>query len=476
MDSHIPLVVDLDGTLIRTDLLAESGLSYIKESPYHALKLAGLLFKGKASLKRELAKEFQFDVTTLPYVPEVLTYILEQKSRGRKIILATASDAALAQKIASYLELFDQVLATQDNLNLSAHNKAKRLCDDIGEQQFDYMGNSRDDIAVWKVARKAIVVNPEPGVLSKAYQLGNVQKVIDDRPKKTIIYAKALRLHQWAKNVLLFAPLLAAHQAFDLGKLSEGALAFLLFGMCASSVYLLNDLLDIPDDRHHHSKKKRPIPAGLMPIKSAVLLAPALCISAITISSFLLPSLFTLCLAAYIVLTSLYSFFLKRILFIDVITLALLYTQRIIAGVAVFDVRMSFWLLALSTFIFLSLALVKRYTELISARDNHKLGQTKGRGYHTNDIELISSLGGSAGYISALVLALYIQDPATASLYTRPEYIWLACPVLLYWISRTWILAHRGEMNDDPVVFAMKDKVSLGCAALIGVIFTCAAL
>lgn len=469
--SSRPLVVDLDGTLIRSDLLIESGISYLKESPLKILKIPHLVSQGKAVLKRELAHDFKFDATTLPYVPEVLEFIREQKSTGREIVLATASDYALADEIANHLGLFDLVLATKDNFNLSAKNKADTLVNRYGEKEFDYMGNSMDDIDVWKVANKAIVVNPERGVLSKARELGNFEKIIDDRQSSVKVYAKAMRLHQWAKNSLIFVPLLAAHQALDLGKLSEGLFAFLLFGLCASSVYLINDILDIPDDRHHPSKKKRPIPAGLISLKQVVLFAPALCGSAFILSAIFLPPLFTLCLAAYMILTSLYSFALKRVLFIDVITLAMLYTQRIIAGVAVFEVRMSFWLLALSTFLFLSLALVKRYTELIAARNRNELGKTKGRGYHTDDIELISSLGGSAGYISALVLALYIQDPETISFYSHPEYIWLACPVLLYWISRTWILAHRGEMNDDPVVFAMKDKVSLICGVMFAIIF-----
>lgn len=469
--SSQPLIVDLDGTLIRSDLLVESGISYLKDSPAKAFRIPKLLLGGKAILKRELARGFKLDAVTLPYVPQVIEYIKEQKSAGREIVLATASDSVLANKIAAHLDLFDQVLATNKGINLSAKNKADALVSLFGEKQFDYMGNSNDDIAVWKVANKAIIVNPERGVLAKAKRLNNVDMVIDDRSNSLKVFTKALRLHQWAKNMLLFVPLLAAHQAMEIGKLSEGLLAFLLFGLCASSVYLVNDLLDIPDDRHHHTKKQRPIPSGLLSIKQAVLLAPILCGTSFALSLFLLPTLFTLCLVAYIVLTSLYSFILKRVLFVDVITLALLYTQRIIAGVAVFEVRMSFWLLALSTFLFLSLALVKRYTELIAARNNNKLGKTKGRGYHTDDIELIASLGGSAGYISALVLALYIQDPTTTSLYSRPETIWLACPVLLYWISRTWILAHRGEMNDDPVVFAMKDKVSLTCGLIFGIIF-----
>lgn len=467
----LPLVVDLDGTLIRSDLLVESGLSYVKDSSVNVLHLPKLLLKGKAALKKELAGAFDVDAPTLPYVEEALDFIRDQKTLGREIILATASDEKLANQIADYLGIFNQVLATKDGLNLSATNKANALTEILGEKQFDYMGNSSDDIAVWKVANKAILVNPERGVLSKAQKLGNVQTVIDGRSNAIKTYAKAFRLHQWAKNTLIFIPLIAAHQILDLGKLTEGLFAFLFFSLCASSVYLVNDLLDIPNDRNHETKRNRPIPAGIISIKRVILLAPALCVTSLLLSALLLPSLFTLCLIAYMALTSLYSFYLKRVLFVDVITLALLYTQRIFAGVAVFDLRLSFWLLTLSTFVFLSLALVKRYTELISARNSNKLGKTKGRGYHTDDIELIASLGGSAGYISALVLALYIQDPSTVSLYSNPEYIWAACPVLLYWISRTWILAHRGEMNDDPVVFAMKDRISLICGLTFAIVF-----
>lgn len=471
MEDNTPLVVDLDGTLISSDMLIESGIHHYKSNFKSVINLPRLLQKGKAQLKSTLAENFEFDAATLPYSPKVLSYINEQRESGRTIVLATASDYRIAEKIAEHLNIFDLVLSSKNDINLNAEVKAKTLVELYGEKQFDYMGNSLDDIAVWQSARKAIVVNPEKGVLQEARRTAPVTAVLTDGNNTLKHYAKALRLHQWAKNTLIFVPLLAAHQLSSIDKVWDGLIAFILFGMCASSVYLINDLLDIQDDRHHHSKKKRPLASGKVSLQHAVILAPSLCLFAFAASLILLPFLFTVCLATYMVLTSLYSFVLKRVLFIDVITLALLYTQRIIAGVAVFEVKLSFWLLALSTFVFLSLALVKRYTELIAARNSNKLGKTKGRGYHTDDIELISSLGGSAGYISALVLALYIQDPATASLYNNPTIIWLACPVLLYWISRTWILAHRGEMNDDPVVFAMKDKVSLICGLIFAVIF-----
>jgi len=284
-----------------------------------------------------------------------------------------------------------------------------------------------------------------------------------------------LRLHQWAKNALLFVPLLAAHRINELDLLLIGLLAFLLFSLCASSVYLLNDLLDLEDDRQHSSKRFRPLASGAVSIKVALLVFPALLLVAFVGAAWLLPWKFTLALACYYALTLAYSLVLKRIMTVDVITLATLYTVRIVAGAMVFDISLTFWMLAFSMFLFLSLAMVKRYAELRESRSKGKTGFTSGRGYYPGDLEMISSLGAASGYLAVLVLALYIQDQTTQALYHHPQVIWLACPLLLYWITRTWMIAHRGQMHDDPLVFAMKDRNSLIFVVLFAMVFWFAA-
>ena len=467
----IPLVIDLDGTLIRSDMLVESGFSYLKQNPLHVFNVTKWLVDSKTRLKRELAQQIDLDVTTLPYVPEVLAFIAQEKSNGRKIVLATASHMIYAKKISNHLGLFDEVIATENDVNLTAERKADRLVHLYGKKGFDYAGNSMDDIAVWPMARKAIIVNPEPGVLAKARKIGNVSQVINAKSTLIKTLLKAFRMHQWAKNALIFVPLLASHQISQIDKVADGVIAFILFGLCASSVYLLNDLLDIQDDRHHLTKRNRPFASGALSIKTGIILFPLLLVGSFVGAYLLLPLYFLFALTIYYMLTVLYSFSLKRLVIIDVIVLAALYTMRIIAGTFAFEVSLTFWMLAFSMFIFLSLALVKRYTELAEARSAGNLEKARGRGYYPDDLEMISSLGAAAGYISVMVLALYIQDQSTISLYTHPHFIWLACPILLFWMSRVWLLTHRGQMHDDPVVFAIKDKVSIAVGLLFGLIF-----
>lgn len=422
-------------------------------------------------MKARIADVVDIDPTVLPYNQKVLDFILEEKQKGRRLILATASYKSYAEKIAAHLQLFDQVLATDETINLSSTRKAMKLVDIFGVKGFDYIGNSMDDIAVWKQSNKAIIVEPHAGVEQGARQVCEAIEIIKNNEGKFRALIKAMRIHQWAKNFLLFVPLLASHQILDINKLSNGLLAFLFFGLCASSVYILNDLLDIQDDRHHRTKRNRPFASAQLTIKFGIFLFPTLLFIAFWGSILFLPINFVYALIFYYIVTVAYSFYFKRLVVIDVIGLATLYTMRIIAGTFAFALDLTFWMLAFSMFIFLSLALVKRYTELIDARNMGILTKTRGRGYYPDDLEMISSLGAAAGYISVMVLALYIQDQSTVSLYNLPEVIWLACPLLLFWISRVWLLAHRGKMHDDPVVFAIKDKVSLIVGLLFGFIF-----
>ncbi len=473
--SQLPLVVDLDGTLLHSDLLLESGFAFLREQPLQAFALPAWLAGGKANLKNRLAAAVDIDVTHLPYDERVITLITDARKQGRTTVLATASHQSYADRIAEHLKIFDRVLATHGELNLSAHNKRDVLVQEFGDKGFDYVGNSRDDLPVWAAANRAYVVNPEPGVEARAQRQGNVESVMPSQGSGLRTWMRALRLHQWLKNLLIFVPLLASHQLLHADLLLKGLLAFLCFGLCASSVYILNDLLDLADDRQHERKRHRPFASGQASIKAGLLAFPLLLAAAIGIAALLLPPAFAAALGVYYVMTLLYSFMLKRIMTVDVMVLALLYTMRIIAGTFAFEVTLTFWMLAFSMFIFLSLALVKRYAELRDARQKGRTEKTHGRGYYPDDLEMISSLGAASGYLAVMVLALYIQDPATVALYHHPHVIWLACPLLLFWISRTWLLTHRGQMHDDPILFAAKDRISLLTGALFCLIFWLAA-
>lgn len=475
MQTERPLIVDLDGTILRSDVLVESAFSFLRHNPLQAFRPVIWLARGKANLKARLADAVDVDATSLPYDDGVISFLQNQKTAGRPMVLATASHKKYAEAIGSHLGLFDRVLATNGSTNLSAKKKRDLLVAEYGEKGFDYLGNSQDDLDVWASAHTAHIANPEMGVERAAKRLGNVAQVIRTPGRPVRAWVKQLRVHQWSKNALIFVPLLASHRLAELDLLLTGFLALFLFSLCASSVYLLNDLLDLEDDRKHASKRHRPLASGAIPIKAALIAFPALLVTAFTASALLMPLKFTAALAAYYCLTLAYSFALKRVMTVDVIVLAMLYTVRIVAGTFAFEVALTFWMLAFSMFLFLSLAMVKRYTELRELRSRGRTELSGGRGYYPSDLEMISSLGAASGLLSVMVLALYIQDQNTQALYRYPEIIWLACPVLLYWIARTWMVAHRGWMHDDPVVFAIKDRNSLLAAVIFGAIFWFAA-
>jgi 4-hydroxybenzoate polyprenyltransferase len=456
-----PLVIDLDGTLIKTDLLVESANEQLIANPLSIFKLFAWLQQSRSDLKANLAELSQIDPASLPYNQALVAWLHQQKALGRKLILATASHRILADKVAGHLGLFDEVLATEGSVNLKAENKRAALVERFGEGGFDYVGNDEPDLVVWRSARKAIVVSSSSSFIERVKALGNLEEVFPaEQLPLGLSLTKALRPHQWIKNLLIFVPLLAAHRFTDGVSLLNAFLAFIIFGLTASSVYILNDLADVADDRHHHRKRFRPFASGNLSLLTGWLAWPTLLLIAFFLSGILLPLSFTLVLGVYFFLTLAYSLKLKQIAMLDVLTLASLYTIRIIAGVAAISVTLSFWLLTFSMFIFLSLAFIKRFNELKSARHSGHEGNIRGRGYVHQDLELVSSMGSGAGYLSVLVLALFIQDAHTSELYGAPQVIWLACPILLYWISRAWLIAHRGQMHDDPIVFAIKDRTS----------------
>ncbi len=455
----LPLAVDMDGTLIRSDLLIESVFALLKRNILFTFLLPIWLLKGKAHLKHEIAQRVEIDVGLLPYHDEFLDYLKREHAAGRRLILATASNEKFATAVALHLRIFDDVLASNSRVNLSGKRKLEKLREGFGDQGFDYAANAMVDLPLWEAANSALLINPERGVEQVAKRACNVTRVFDDRKGSPLKrYLKALRLHQWLKNILVFVPLLMAHRFGDPLLVGQAVLAFFAFGMCASSVYLLNDLLDLPDDRQHPTKRKRPFAAGSISIVYGALLIPALLIAAFTIA-LLLPFEFIAVLALYYVITLAYSFRLKRAALVDVLTLASLYTMRIIAGAAAISLVPSFWLLAFSMFLFLSLALVKRFTELLTMQQQERT-DSSGRGYTTTDLETLSQFGSTSAYMAILVLALYINSEAVRDLYTHPEVIWLLCPLMLYMVTRIWLLTRRDELHEDPVVFVIRDRRS----------------
>jgi len=454
-----PIVVDLDGTLIRTDLLMESVFALLQRNIFYIFLVVLWLLKGKARLKHEIAIRVDFDASSLPYNEELLGYLRDEHAAGRELILATASNKKFADAIAVHLPIFTGVLASDETTNVSGKCKLERIRDFVGDREFDYAANAMVDVPVWESSSFAILVNPERGVLQVAHQRFHVARVFEDDLGNVILrYVKALRIHQWLKNLLVFVPLLMAHRYDEPDLIGHALLAFLAFGLCASSVYLLNDLLDLPDDRQHPTKKYRPFAAGSVSILNGTLLIPVLLVGAFAVASFL-PLTFVGILAFYYVVTLTYSLRLKRVALLDVLILAGLYTIRIIGGAAAVSVELSFWLLAFSMFLFLSMALVKRFTELYTLQQQNRTTSC-GRGYGVRDLETLAQFGSASAYMAVLVLALYINSETVRGLYKYPEIIWLLCPLLLYIVTRVWLLGRRNELHEDPVVFLMRDRQS----------------
>lgn len=466
-----PLVVDLDGTLIRTDMLHESALKVLRDKPWETLRIPYWLSRGKATLKQRLARRTEFDPGALPYNSELLHWLKEQRAAGRRLILCTASDRSIAVAIAEHLGLFEEVMASDGTTNLAGSAKARALEERFGHAGFDYAGNSSADLAVWQRARRAVVVNASSDLARKAKACCEIEQVFPAVGVGLGAWGRMLRVHQWLKNLLLFVPMLAAHQLTSTDTWLSLIVAFASFSLCASSVYIANDLLDLESDRLHPRKRTRPFASGLAPAWVGVLLAPVLLVVSLALGLYVGGG-FLPWLAFYFTLTCAYSWGLKRLVLVDCLTLAMLYTLRIVAGASAAGIDLSFWLLAFSVFLFLSLAFVKRYAELeVQIMNGNE--KVHGRGYYTSDAPLIQTLGITSGYASVLVLALYLNSESVLKLYQAPEFVWGAVPVLLFWISWMWMRAHRGEMHDDPLVFAVKDKASLlagvAFAAVIGV-------
>lgn len=469
--TQTPLIVDLDGTLIRSDLLYESIILYLKNKPYKLFTLLSWLFKGKAAFKERLAKEISINVSTLPYNDLVLKHIHESRRAGCRIILATASHKILASQVSEHLKLFDDVLSSSQDINLAGINKRDALLRLFGEGNFDYIGNSHDDLPVWQVSRNAIVVNAPNNLFNKVQKISKNAIKLEWTNNTLHTWMQAFRIHQWSKNLLVFIPLFASHRYTEGSSLLESTISFVCFCLCASSIYLLNDFIDLDNDRNHYHKRNRPFAAGNLSVRMGMFAACWLFATGIGLGLMTLSTNFSLALFTYCALSIAYSLLLKSMIIVDVIILASLYTLRIIAGTFSLNLSLSFWLLIFSIFFFFSLALLKRYTEIFNTIKNTDNKLINGRGYQTGDKDIISSLGVSSGFTALLVLMLYLHDPLISQFYVNPKILWLTCPIFLFWLSRLWILAHRGKLNEDPVLFALRDLPSISLITLIGVLF-----
>jgi len=474
----VPLCVDLDGTLVKSDTLVDSVLVIARQKPRELLRIPGWIVQGKASFKRHVTAAVALDVEHLPYNHALLEWLRVEAGAGREIYLATAADGALAERVAAYLGIFRGVLASDGETNLAGGNKLAAFRARFGDE-FCYIGNAKPDAVLLAACVSPMVANPDRALRGAMKRAGTVPVTsFEARTPVLKSWLRAVRLHQWAKNVLIFVPLLLAH-AWNAATLTGAGVAFFSFGMCASATYIINDLLDIEADRRHPRKRKRPFAAGDLSAISGVLMVVVLMAVALALA-IALPQIFANMqggydltqpykflewLGIYTMTTLTYSLYLKRTLLWDVFVLSGLYTVRILAGSAATDVAVSAWLAGFSVFFFLSLAFVKRFSELEALRERG-VAVTNGRGYLVSDLEQLRALGTGAMYAAVVVLTLYINNPDNTRLYQHIARLWLVVPVMLLWLSRVWMLASRGEMHDDPVVFAITDKRSL----LLGVL------
>lgn len=455
--AELPLIVDLDGTLIAGDTLLESIVQLARAFPLSLLALPFWLLKGRAGFKDEIARRCRLDTTALPYRSEVLQHLREQKERGRKVLLTTAAHQSIADAVASHVGIFDQAIGTRAGVNLKGSTKLEAIRAAVGND-FVYAGDSRADLPIWRSARAAILVAASGRVRAAVRETTPVEHEFNGRAATWSDWRRALRVHQWVKNVLLFVPMLTSFSFIGLADLARMLAAFIAFSLCASATYILNDLWDLQNDRAHPRKRHRPFASGAIPIIAGARMSAFLMLCGFALAWTASPA-FTALLALYVVLTTTYSWALKEYVLLDVLMLAVLYTLRILAGAVALGVAVSSWLLVFSIFTFFSLALVKRCSELQSLAANGVLG-TRGRDYRASDLIVLWPLGAGASLCAVVVFGLFISAPETQARYGTPFLLWLDALGLIYWTSRLWIKTARGEMDDDPVVYALKDRGS----------------
>jgi 4-hydroxybenzoate polyprenyltransferase len=467
----VPLVVDLDRTLIRSNLQLEAIFAHFGQNAARLGETVRARLRGKAALKSHIAATTSFDAARLPYDEDVLALVRASVAEGVPAYLVSGHDEQHVRAIVEHLGLFTGWFASSAGDELSQSARAQRLIDAFGHGGFDYVGSSADDHPIWTVARKRIAARESKAVRASLAGLDGDAIFLSSRPSRIRAWVKLLRVHQWAKNALVFVPLATAHR-FDLAAFGAAIAAFVAFSLAASAIYIVNDLADIEADRKHPTKKNRPLAAGTLPATAALYVAGGLVLAAIALA-FCVTTEFVAVLGFYLVLTTAYSFYLKRKMLVDVIALAILYTTRVIAGAAAVAVPLSAWLLVFSIFIFTTLALTKRYVEL-AARIDANLPDPSNRDYRKSDLSVVAALAAGAAFNAVTVFALYISSDAVHHLYRRPDALWLICPILMYWLSRILMLAHRRALDDDPVLFALKDLNSLVAFGLIAEILAIA--
>ena len=448
-----PLCVDLDGTLIHSDTLHESILDAIRQNPAHMLGLPLWLAQGRAKFKHQIARNCQFDAATLPYRDDILDALRKARAEGRPLVLVTAATREIATAVAAHLNLFDRIIASDSQVNLKGTAKRAALDKAFGERNWDYLGDSSADLAVWAGARKAWVAG------SIKPQNIEIEKTFEPQQNPVRAFVKAIRPYQWVKNVLIFLPFLLGHHWTDTTRWLQALLAFMAFSLVASAGYLFNDILDRRDDRRHARKKHRPFASGALPL-SAGLAVPVLLAAALGLC-LALPAKCAIVVGVYFLATIAYSLSLKKMQLVDVLTLACLYSIRLVMGSEATDTPISLWLLRFSLFMFLTLALAKRVAELRMLEQIQGVAKSFGRGYRIADLPILEAMGIGSGYMATLVMVLYIEGSDLAHLYPHPIFLWMVLPVLLFWISHLWLTTHRGELPDDPILFAFRDSKSL---------------
>jgi 4-hydroxybenzoate polyprenyltransferase len=449
--------VDLDYTLVRTDTLLESVAGCVRHAPGALLALPGWLLQGRAVLKARLAERVSLDPAGLPYNAPLLEHLRAEHARGRPLVLATAADHRIAQAVADHLGLFSQVIASTPGRNLKGRHKLEAIQAALGTR-FAYAGDARADLPIWRAAAGAVLVGVPTAVRREVAANVPVERDIVHQRAELRTWLRALRWHQWSKNALLFVPLLTSFRFGDPARVAHVLLAFLAFSAVASATYLFNDLLDLPNDRRHRTKRHRPLAAGDLRLPAAVAAMVALLAAGLALGA-AIGTLFLACLLIYLVGTVTYSTWLKRLLILDVVCLAALYTVRIVAGAAAIAVPLSVWLAAFSVFIFFSLGLLKRCTELQLLGDEAGAA-VPGRGYRPADLRVLLPLGAAAALCAVAMYGLFLAAPRTQAVYAAPDLLWVGALVLLYWVTRVWLKAARGEVHDDPVVFALRDRTS----------------
>jgi len=452
-----PLYVDVDGTLLKSDLLFESIALLLKRNPLFAFLLPLWLILGKARLKREIAARVALSPSLLPYNEKLVASLREEKARGRTLVLASASDELLVRPIADHFGFFQGFIASDGKTNLKGDNKRLAIVAHSNNGVYAYAGNDEVDLPIWKDCRQAWVVSDSPKLTQKVAAMVNDVRVFEAEAPGLKDYGRLIRVHQWTKNAIVFVPLLTSHQLMNRALLRDSLLAAFAFCLVASIIYIINDILDLDADRVHATKRNRPLASGKASIASAAVFIPVFAAGAVVIS-WQLPLGFAATLCGYLVLTLAYSWLLKRLVLVDAICLAFLYSLRIVAGQEATGIAYSTWLMAFAMFLFFSLALLKRHSELRRFPLSTKV--IRGRGYESADEAPVALLGVSSGAVAVLVVALYADSEAVQSIYAYPRLLLLLCPIFLYWIGRFWISSFRGEPIDDPVLFAIKDPRS----------------